>query len=363
MISFAIHSHVVAEYMRSRLVAHGLRCETSQIKVSDSLILTELKVERSRLAEAVRLCESGLDYADEVCITERTKGKTLLIPVDFSEHSMLAVRAGFEFAVRLDMDPLLMHSYAAPRLSSPLSFAEGLDDMAETAVLSGEFRHTAEREMQILSSKIRRMQTSGMLPDLQFSTNVCQGIPEEAISDYCRVNEPGLIVMATRGKSRREAEMIGSVTAEVLDNCRVPVFTVPENITFVGVENINRLIFFCNLDRQDILSFDSFMSMFDCPEVDVLLVPVSEKSVDSMKGKTDDLRRFLEQKYPVASFHAEIFDRQNFRMQLEKAVEQQGTQLLIVPNKKTNIFSRLFKPGIAHRILFERDMLMLALPV
>ena len=42
---------------------------------------------------------------------------------------------------------------------------------------------------------------------------------------------------------------------------------------------------------------------------------------------------------------------------------QRGVQMLIVPNKKRNILSRLFNPGIAHKILFERDMPLLSAPV
>lgn len=217
--------------------------------------------------------------------------------------------------------------------------------------------------MEVFEDNIKKLQNEGELSDIRFSTQVSQGLPEEVISEYCRVSPPGLIVMATRGKRRREADMIGSVTAEVLDTCRVPVFTVPENISFIGVENITRLIFFCNMDQKDIYSIDSLMSMFDCPKVDVTLIPVSDAPDESVKRKVNELQAFLSSKYPIAEFDAVTLTKKNFRQDLETTVESRGIQLLIVPNKKTNIFSRLFKPGIAHRILFERDMPMLALPV
>lgn len=38
-------------------------------------------------------------------------------------------------------------------------------------------------------------------------------------------------------------------------------------------------------------------------------------------------------------------------------------QLMIVPNKKSSAFSRFFRPTLAHRILFERDVPLLVLPV
>ena len=277
------------------------------------------------------------------------------------------MKAGFEFAVRLDMHPLIMHTFTAPisqtQMAFPDSFPDSFSDEFQDAAVGMEIRTQTEKRMEVFKDNIKKLQNEGELSDIRFSTQVSQGLPEEVISEYCRVSPPGLIVMATRGKRRREADMIGSVTAEVLDTCRVPVFTVPENISFIGVENITRLIFFCNMDQKDIHSIDSLMSMFDCPKVDVTLIPVSDAPDESVKRKVNELQAFLSSKYPIAEFDAVTLTKKNFRQDLETTVESRGIQLLIVPNKKTNIFSRLFKPGIAHRILFERDMPMLALPV
>lgn len=169
--------------------------------------------------------------------------------------------------------------------------------------------------------------------------------------------------MATRGKDKRDEALVGSVTAEVIDSCRVPVFVVPEDCKMTSVEMVKRLIYFCNLDRQDILSVDSLMRMFNYPETDVTLVPVSDKGVGDVKEKVDMLRDFFNKSYPAAHFSAEVFPVKTFREDFENYVTQSGAEMLIVPNKKRNIFQRLFNPGIAHKLLFERDMPMLALPV
>ena len=226
-----------------------------------------------------------------------------------------------------------------------------------------EMRRISQKRMEKFKNEVLLLQKEGELTDIGFSTETAMGLPEEVIKEYSKITPPGLIVMATRGKNRREADMMGSVTAEVLDSCRVPVFTVPENISFVGVENITRLVFFCNLDRSDAASVDSLMTMFDCPVVDVTLVPVSEGTDATLRHRMETLCSMLTAKYPLASFSIELLGKKDFREQFQQLVDRRQIQLLIVPNKKSNIFSRLFKPGIAHRMLFERDMPMLALPV
>ena len=37
--------------------------------------------------------------------------------------------------------------------------------------------------------------------------------------------------------------------------------------------------------------------------------------------------------------------------------------LIVVPNRRRNAFSRLFNPGLAHRLLFHTDIPMLVIPV
>ena len=43
--------------------------------------------------------------------------------------------------------------------------------------------------------------------------------------------------------------------------------------------------------------------------------------------------------------------------------EGSGFDLIVVPNKKKNVFSRLFNPSLAHKILFAADIPMLVIPV
>ena len=43
--------------------------------------------------------------------------------------------------------------------------------------------------------------------------------------------------------------------------------------------------------------------------------------------------------------------------------KDENIQLIAVPNKKLSIFSRLFNPSIAHRVLFQTDTPMLVVPV
>lgn len=330
-----------------------------------------LQVGADDLAEAVKLLEEQIKVrSTQSQMQNEGMGRILLIPVDFSHYAEMACRVGFEFARRLDLKVRVLHSYPALEFGEALAFDNsGADvfslqpaDAIKAAEEDAAVREQAIRQMRKLRREIDEAMADGRIPEVEYLTDVREGVPEETILEYSKTVKPALIVMATRGSDKKKEELIGSVTAEVLDSCRFPVFAVPENYDFPGVSAIRRLVFFCNLDRQDTLSMAEFMHLFDCPKVDITLIPVNEKAVGA-KEKVERLRDYFERSYAGVSFRTRVFPAKTFRSEMEAFMQSNDIQLLVVPNKKINIFRRLFNPGIAHKILFERDVPMLALPV
>ncbi len=289
---------------------------------------------------------------------------SLLIPVDFSSSSMMSVAIGFKLARRIGVHPVVMHSYVAP-VFKPMNIDENI--IGEDEVLEAEetkdVREIAAQKLTKFRNDIKKLQKDGEITDLKFSVSLQEGVAEEAILDYCRQTPPVLVVMATRGKNKKEEELIGSVTAEVLDSCRVPVFTVPEDCHIDNIEDIVHLMMFCNLDQHDIITVDALMRMFDYPKCIVTLVPVIQRRANKVKDKLEALRDFFNTNYPTAKFKTFVPDVRNYRNEIDLAIPKNAVDLLIVPNKKTNVFSRIFRPTIAHKSLFERDMPMLVIPV
>ncbi|MCM1152593.1 MAG: universal stress protein [Muribaculum sp.] len=372
MITLCIHTYEYALGVKKLLEAHGISVSFEKYFENKSDIATAVKIniDEANLSPALRIIESG-KFSPLAEIKKLTGvSNIVLIPVDFSNMCMLAVRAGFELAERLSLKVVILHAVVTPYFAGAVYGQENpdfpyMDTQAEfnEVVASSEIDKDADKLMTKLSDKIKHLQEIGQLPQVEFSTEVDEGVAEEVILEYTRTRSPALVVMANRGRHKREKEMVGSVTAEVIDSCRVPLFTVPENYSFCGIRNITRLAFFCNLDQQDILSLDNLMRLFGYPNVDVWLIPVNDRAGSSLKTKLDSLCKYFSSNYPSAIFHSAPLDPKTFRSEFENLVQKENLQLIIVPNKKKNILSRLFNPGIAHKILFERDMPLLALPV
>lgn len=235
----------------------------------------------------------------------------------------------------------------------------------EEMELSEEIHEIDEKSMSELKARLLKMQGAGALPSIEFDTVLAPGMPEEVIAEYCAVTPPSVIVMATRGCQKRKEELIGSVTAEVIDHCLGSVFTVPEDYTFSGFKEIVRICAFCFCDGNDAEAIARLMEMFDNPSVKIYLFPATDKyKGELLLEKLDSLRQQLAVRYPNSDFLVgSRIEGKNLREEAESLFVEESIQLILAPNRRRNAIARFFNPGLAHKILYEIDFPMLAIPV
>lgn len=371
LITLAIHTYGVACELKRTLEAEGISVALQSVDLNDeskAAAGVRVRIQASDLAKALRIVENKpqtLVASDEMKLAG-LKG-TLLIPVDFSPNSSLAVRVGVDLARRLKLKPVLLHAYVTPYFKGSMAVSSGAFEADDAdGVVDTRTAMTADKEARLLMGslvkKVREQMQTGELPAMEFTWEVREGIPEEVILAYIRQQSPALVVMATRSATRRSTEVIGSVTAEVLDSCRVPLFVVPENRDIPAIKDIERVVYFCNLDQQDILQMDIFQRFFSYPDADMYLIPVNERAGASAPARIKTLQEYFTSAYPHSRFSSMVFPARSFRTDFEQALVDNDLQLLVIPNRKRNVFSRLFNPSIAHRLLFEKDIPMLVLP-
>jgi nucleotide-binding universal stress UspA family protein len=317
----------------------------------------------AELPLALRIIESGEDYSSaQIMIKLAGMSGSLLIPVDFSHNDSIAIAAGFEMAARMGLKPVILHAWLPKN-----DFRSAVDAIGEITsknliIDADNDELKAKRALTNLEAEIKKAQKNDDIRDIPFSTSLLEGVAEEVILEYCRLNTPSLVVMATRDIASKNHDLIGSVAAEVVDSCRVPVVTIPSNCTSSGWTNIENLIMFCSLDKHDIVTMRSLMKSFNYPACNVFLTPVSDHPTESMCKKLHELKSFFMVNYPTAGFH-ECSVKKDLFSEVGKIVNDNNVGLLIVPNKRSNAFSRIFRPTLAHRCISEQDIPMLFIPV
>lgn len=291
----------------------------------------------------------------------------LLIPVDFSQASRMAVRVGFNVAKRMGVIPVILHVYPSVWIGDDADFNmmgiySDVPEEIKSAIAEQNLHRIADAKFKEYRESIRTDQKEGKLPDIKFTSALLEGIPEDVIIDYCKFNSPRLVVMATRGVDKKEEDLIGSVTAEVLDSCRVPVFTIPDNLKSDPDHEFSRIMMLCSVDTYDIEALERMINTFGTHNEDVWMMPVLSKRQDNTKDM-ENLRRQLSEKWPSMKFYIARVNSKVDAAQIESFIDEKNINVIIAPNRKTSLLTRLFRPTVAHRCLFSVDLPMLALPV
>ncbi len=140
--------------------------------------------------------------------------KHVLVPVDFSELSVLALRYATNLAKCAGARITVL--YADPFLPPPYFTESGLEELKQQVA-------TAKQQAETLLRQLVADQ-AGQVPGV--SVRVDEGLPADSIRQVASDSGADLIVMGTHGRSGVNRLLLGSVTERVLRETRVPVLVV-----------------------------------------------------------------------------------------------------------------------------------------
>lgn len=360
LITLAIHTFEKANEIKPILEAQGIEVTIQNVNLSNPEVSSgvRVRIHESDLPHALAILEKRAGMSSERA--EEKDGITrVLIPVDFSDYSLLACRMGFDFAAsHAKSEVKLLHSYMLPTTRSFQIPEFDLKERDNIRLIQDAAKTEMSRFIDDIATRIER----GEIPSIPFSGQVSEGVPEEAILRYAKDYSPSLIVMGTRGKNQKELDLIGSVTAEVFDAARYPVFAVPENFAGTGIQDIRKIAFFTTFEQQDLILLDNFMRLATDLKFELVFLHLADGQDAWTEVKLSGLKDYCDKYYPGRSVETSMIGQENFLENLEKFLKEAGIDMLVIGNRKRNIFARLFNPSMAHKMLFHSDTPLLVIP-
>lgn len=359
LITIAIHTYTKALILKSLLESEGIAVVINNVNLIQPVVSSgvRVRIHEKDLPKALKIIER-MSEAEVADVIENSKPK-ILIPIDFTDYSRKACQVGFDFAQQLGAKVIFLHSYVAMSYTvamMPFSDDDIIDD--------GYAEEDASKKMADFEKSIKNDIAKGILPRVKFECKVEEGVPEEAIIECAEREHVALIVMGTRGKGKKEADFMGSVTAEVLDACKFPVFTVPEGMEPKKVDEIKNVVFLSNLIQQDLISLDDFARLFVKKQLNITIIPVEEQKQDEkMERYMKQLLQYCHAHYGDYKFKVEQLAESKLVTDFDTYIAENQVDLIFIPNKKRNIFARLYSPSVAHRIVFHSDVPLLVAPV
>ncbi len=276
--------------------------------------------------------------------------KRILIPVDFSEDSVFALRVGMRLANQFEARLRMIHVKTGHRYAPEFS-----GDNPQMRLL-GQVGEWLEHLQTKYSSDY-------CVPNGQFDYKIREGNVMREIANQALYDDTSLIVVGTHGISGVEDRWVGSDAFRLVSNAPCPVLTVHKEMEWKGPHRVLVPMDDSRFMRMIVPTVAGFSSLI---KASVALVALQKKSVwilpEKSKLYTRQAERYFKRNYSmdVASYS---FDWKDDAQQiLEFSHEQKATVIAIPLHKNLNPFGSLFRP-FANELLNLSDIPVLVIPV
>ena len=81
------------------------------------------------------------------------------------------------------------------------------------------------------------------------------------------------------------------------------------------------------------------------------------------KSSAESLLSYCREHYPGWIFDGSDIDVADAGEAVARLQSERAFDLIVVPNRRKSMFSRVFSPGLANKMLFQADLPMLVIPV
>jgi len=358
LVTLAIHTFRKADEIKTFLESEGVGVYLQNINPIRPVVSAGVRVRISEtdLPRALSLIENSEFSGDIDPRTKLRKEKRVLIPVDFSDYSVHACETGFEYASRAGLKVDILHVFLSPTQTESPLWGESFVMQGKNEEKNAAFVNEAREEFRRFEAFVKQQIADGRWADAQFNCIFREGLPEEEITAWCDEFYPALVVMGTRGKSRKGAELIGSVTAEVLETVRVPLLAIPEKTPFRHLSDVRRIAFGTNFGQKDLIAFDNLVKLLSNYEIEYCLFHLTNRPDVWSEIKLAGIKEYFSAQYQNIPIRYSIIDTKNyFILPLDRFIRQENIDIIALPIYRRNILSRLFNSGTARKMLFHTD--------
>lgn len=370
LITLAILTYSKAQILQSVLENEGIESYIHNVNLIQPVISSgvRVRIKESDLPQALKIIESSSWLSSEILQEESpepTKASHVLIPIDFSAYSLKACDFGFRVAAKMQVEVVLLHVHFTPIYIPSLQYSTdhyGIPPIENSASIRSVIE-TIHKKLDDLVKVIDKKIEDGIYPKVKYTCMLREGVPEEEILSYARHEKPLIIVMGTRGEHQKDLELIGSVTAEVIERSPVFVYAIPEQAPSKSIEDIHKVALFTSFDQRDLIAFDSLITTFKDNHFEVTFIHINSHEQKRTWNEITlaGIKEYFKKQYPQLEFNYLTVDEEHLLNNLDQFVQENKIDVICTSNYKRNIFARLFNPSIARKMLFHANTPLLVI--
>jgi nucleotide-binding universal stress UspA family protein len=341
-----------AEILRSLLESEGIDCVFERVDFLQDAVDTGVRI---------RIFEKDAKHAFPVL--EKMLGKVnsdqsknenyVLIPIDFSGFSLKAALIGFDIAEKTGSRMVLYHSSPRPEfLTIPYS-----DVIVYDSALFINYEMTEKITNQKFEEFLTKL-TSIIDPERWHKAKpeyiVKIGEADDDILSYIQIHPPKMVVMGIRGENTKSGDLMGTTTAAVIFNAKVPVLAIPEKSPENWLEHFKTVVYATNFEATDFIAMDKLLKIVSPFGCKVICLHVNQGNNGELdEAMLEGMKEALCEKYPYANFDCRLVHSKNLTEAIDQFIQENQIDVLALTTHRRNLLTRFFNPGIARKMVLH----------
>lgn len=352
-VTLAIRTYQRAQMIKAVLTNNGIPTEIHNLNLEnpEMAVGVRVRIKESDLPQALKIVESvEKEWEDEV---PKKEAKTIVIPIDLADMVEKTIDYGFKFAKRIKADIVFLYAYYIPAFTITSNNEISTYSITDNELLR-RIITTATADADNLKNRINKRIEAGELPKVRFEFVMKQGVPDEIIPEYCKKTNPHLIIMGTNGR-RPSNELIGSVAAEVIETTNSPVLAIP---SLTQTDEIRRIGFLTNFDQKDLIAIDKTIEFFKHESPELFFIHASDKNDAWDEVMLSGIRSYFSNHYPEIKTNYSLIASHDSPELIDDYLQKNNIDLLAFNTRKRRLFSRLFNPGLAYKMVLHSNTML-----
>ena len=362
LVTVAIHTYEKAQILKSVLEMHGIDVYIHSVNpiLPAFSVGVRVRIKQSDLAKALSVIDDMQSSRElQAALDEVNKQQVVLLPVDFSDYSTKTCEFGVRLAASVNAEVVLLHSYSMPSDLNTTVIEEMLKyETRQEEAVKKQMEENVKKNFEGLELSLQGKMDAGELPSVKYRHVIRMGVPEDQILSYSDIHHPLAIVMGTRGSNQKDMDMIGSVTAEVVERSHYPVFALPNGEKTVSLEFEN-IAYSTNFNDEDLVAFEKMMKLVKTSQSAVHFIHYDTKDDNWAEIKLGGIKEYFQKNYPNLKTEYQLLKGNGIQEAYDEFIKENGIDLLCLTTHRRNVLARLFNPSMAKRLAFHTDTPML----
>jgi nucleotide-binding universal stress UspA family protein len=274
--------------------------------------------------------------------------KTFLLPTDFSDNALQAIRYALSLNKTLKSKIVLFHSYVLPVYST---------DIPLTVPQDSELRKASKEALDSLKERLIKD-----FPESEIIVDLHQGYPEEEIILAAEKHKADLIIMGTQGASGLREALIGTITSAVMEYAYCPVMAVPAECDF---KPFTKIVFATNYAEGDFHYIEDVLKFARPFNAELTLLHISSGEFERTL-EFDAIERFKERikedsKYNKVQF--KLLESKDVYKGMNHYLNEVQADLVAMTMRKRSFIQKLFQRSITQKMAYHTNIPLIAFKV